>query len=75
MPLMTDKKNLGRPRSADRHKPAKKVRVKQTVYDLLEQIAKANERPIQWEVERGLKAHVLAECKRLGITPPAGLAD
>jgi hypothetical protein len=67
---MTEPKKPGRPRTGDRHKPSRTLRVTMDVYRRLEVIAARNDRPTLWEGKRAILAYVEAEEKRLGITPP-----
>lgn len=54
----------------DRHKPHRMMRVPLPLYHRLKQVAETNDRDEHRELRRALIAHLEAEEKRLGITPP-----
>ncbi len=58
------------PKKKDRHKPHRTIRIPQALYDELEAIAQANERPVHWEARKALRRHIDREKQQHEPPPP-----
>lgn len=66
-PIMECMAKSTKGRTKDRHGPHRMLRVPADLYEALEEVAKANERPVTWEGLRAIRAHLNDERKRLGL--------
>lgn len=69
--MKPENKKPGRPRSKDRHKPGRQVRIRQALIVLVDKLAERNATTPPEEINRLVREGL----ERAGLWPPAGISD
>ena len=63
-------RRMAKKRSSDRHAPNRTVRIPETLYRELEELARETERPVHWEARIAIREHIARHRLQQTQQPP-----